>query len=81
MRHSVDYDGKLDGTRVSGRWRIVILGLSLTSSWGNGHATTYRGLVKVDPFISAKAPLAEGASWFNRLYNHEPNLMKVILQP
>lgn len=40
-----------------------------------------RGLVKVDPFISAKAPLAEGASWFNRLYNHEPNLMKVILQP
>lgn len=26
--------------------RIVILGLSLTSSWGNGHATTYRGLIK-----------------------------------
>lgn len=25
---------------------IVILGLSITSSWGNGHATTYRGLVK-----------------------------------
>src|SRR5438270_9398293 len=25
---------------------IVILGLSLTSSWGNGHATTYRALVK-----------------------------------
>ncbi len=24
---------------------IVILGLSITSSWGNGHATTYRGLV------------------------------------
>ena len=22
---------------------IVILGLSITSSWGNGHATTYRG--------------------------------------
>ncbi len=31
---------------MNGRWRIVILGLSLTSSWGNGHATTYRGLVK-----------------------------------
>ena len=28
------------------RLRIVILGLSLTSSWGNGHATTYRGLVR-----------------------------------
>ncbi|NLG17139.1 MAG: glycosyltransferase [Fibrobacter sp.] len=25
---------------------IVILGLTITSSWGNGHATTYRGLVK-----------------------------------
>ncbi len=24
----------------------VFLGLSITSSWGNGHATTYRGLVK-----------------------------------
>src|SRR5215210_4518453 len=26
--------------------RLVILGLSITSSWGNGHATTYRGLVR-----------------------------------
>ncbi len=26
--------------------RIVIFGLSITSSWGNGHATTYRGLVR-----------------------------------
>ncbi len=25
---------------------IVILGLTITSSWGNGHATTYRGLVR-----------------------------------
>jgi spore maturation protein CgeB len=25
---------------------IVIIGLSITSSWGNGHATTYRALVK-----------------------------------
>ncbi len=24
----------------------VFLGLSITSSWGNGHATTYRGLIK-----------------------------------
>jgi spore maturation protein CgeB len=28
------------------RQRIVFLGLSITSSWGNGHATTYRGLVR-----------------------------------
>ncbi|HEX2967738.1 MAG TPA: glycosyltransferase [Bacteroidales bacterium] len=26
--------------------KITILGLSITSSWGNGHATTYRSLVK-----------------------------------
>jgi spore maturation protein CgeB len=29
-----------------GRLDIVFLGLSITSSWGNGHATTYRGLVR-----------------------------------
>src|SRR4051812_30456367 len=28
------------------RMRIVIIGLTITSSWGNGHATTYRGLVR-----------------------------------
>ena len=35
-------------SRFSGRspMNIVILGLSITSSWGNGHATTYRGLVR-----------------------------------
>jgi spore maturation protein CgeB len=26
--------------------QIVFLGLSITSTWGNGHATTYRGLIK-----------------------------------
>lgn len=26
--------------------KIVFLGLSISSSWGNGHATTYRGLVR-----------------------------------
>src|ERR1700694_1707999 len=26
--------------------RFVIFGRSITSSWGNGHATTYRGLVR-----------------------------------
>ena len=26
--------------------RIVIYGLTITSSWGNGHATTYRALIK-----------------------------------
>ncbi len=27
-------------------YSFVFLGLSITSSWGNGHATTYRGLVR-----------------------------------
>jgi spore maturation protein CgeB len=26
--------------------RVVFLGLSITSSWGNGHATTYRSLIR-----------------------------------
>jgi len=30
----------------SGPLRIVVLGLSLSSSWGNGHATTYRSLLR-----------------------------------
>jgi L-iditol 2-dehydrogenase len=40
-----------------------------------------RGAIQVDPLISAVAPLAEGASWFDRLYHREANLMKVILRP
>ena len=31
---------------MTDRLGIVVLGLSITSSWGNGHATTYRGLVR-----------------------------------
>lgn len=26
--------------------KVVVLGLSITSSWGNGHATTFRGLIR-----------------------------------
>jgi L-iditol 2-dehydrogenase len=40
-----------------------------------------RGIIKVDPLISAKDTLEEGAKWFDRLYAAEPGLMKVILQP
>jgi spore maturation protein CgeB len=31
---------------TDGALRIVVLGLSITSSWGNGHATGYRALVR-----------------------------------
>ena len=40
-----------------------------------------RGIIKVAPLISAVAPLSEGPAWFNRLYNHEANVMKVVLVP
>lgn len=33
-------------TSIARPLSIVVLGLSITSSWGNGHATTYRGLVR-----------------------------------
>jgi spore maturation protein CgeB len=34
------------GGRGASPLKIVVLGLSITSSWGNGHATTYRALIK-----------------------------------
>jgi len=37
--------------------------------------------IRVEPLVSAIAPLEDGASWFQRLYNHEPGLLKVVLQP
>jgi L-iditol 2-dehydrogenase len=39
------------------------------------------GAIRVDPLITAVAPLANGPQWFERLYNREPGLMKVILKP
>jgi L-iditol 2-dehydrogenase len=40
-----------------------------------------RGAIRVEPLISAVAPLEDGAAWFNRLYEREPGLLKVVLQP
>jgi L-iditol 2-dehydrogenase len=40
-----------------------------------------RKAVNVDALISKTAPLSEGAQWFERLYNREAGLMKVILMP
>ena len=39
-----------------------------------------QGKINVDKMISAVVPFSEGASWFNRLYNKEPGLNKVILR-
>ena len=40
-----------------------------------------RGAIRVEPLLSAVAPLNEGAAWFRRLFAHEPGLLKVVLQP
>lgn len=39
------------------------------------------GRISVDDQISAVAPLSEGAEWFERLYNKEKGLNKIILVP
>jgi len=40
-----------------------------------------RGAIKVDSLLSATAPLADGQIWFDRMYNRESGLLKVMLQP
>jgi len=49
--------------------------------YGECIALMEQGAIRVDPLISAVAPLNEGPAWFDRLYNRQPDLMKVILQP
>lgn len=39
------------------------------------------GAIDVSSLITATVPLEEGPGWFERLYNREPGLMKVVLQP
>jgi L-iditol 2-dehydrogenase len=39
------------------------------------------GRIQVAPLVSAVAPLEEGVRWFQRLYDREPGLLKVVLQP
>jgi threonine dehydrogenase-like Zn-dependent dehydrogenase len=40
-----------------------------------------RGALRAAPLISATAPLADGAGWFDRLYRKEQGLLKVVLRP
>jgi len=40
-----------------------------------------RGVLKPDALLSAVAPLADGAAWFDRLYRKEAGLLKVLLKP
>ena len=40
-----------------------------------------RKKINVKPLISAVAPMSEGQQWFERLYNREKGLLKVVLTP
>jgi L-iditol 2-dehydrogenase len=40
-----------------------------------------RKAINVEAILSAEAPLSKGAEWFQRLYNKEPGLIKVVLKP
>lgn len=40
-----------------------------------------RGAIRVESLLSAVAPLEDGVSWFKRLYEREPGLLKVVLEP
>lgn len=40
-----------------------------------------RGEINVDAILSKEAPLSEGAKWFQKLYNKEEGLIKVVLIP
>ena len=65
------------------RLDIVVIGLSVTSSWGNGHATTYRALLEAlaqrghrvtflerdTPWYRSHRDLAKPANWTVRLYS------------
>jgi len=39
------------------------------------------GRIRVGPLITARASLDQGPTWFERLHAHEPNLMKIVLEP
>ena len=55
--------------------------VQLVGPSGSEEVLLATGAIKVDPIISAKAPLDEGPAWFDRLYDHNSRLMKVVLQP
>ncbi len=74
----------------AGSLRIVIIGLTITSSWGNGHATTYRALVRAltrrghdvlflecdKPWYAANRDLPNPPYGRTRLYASVPDLRR-----
>lgn len=62
--------------------KISIIGLSITSSWGNGHATTYRALVRELTRRGHEVVFFErDVDWYsgNRDLNPESSIAQIIL--
>lgn len=61
--------------------KIVVFGLSITSSWGNGHATTYRGLLQeMDKLGHQVLFLEREARWYAAHRDlPEPSFCKTVL--
>jgi spore maturation protein CgeB len=60
---------------------IVILGLSITSAWGNGHATTFRGLIReLDKAGHTVTFLERDVPWYasNRDLPHPPYCKTIL---
>ncbi|WP_024511275.1 glycosyltransferase [Bradyrhizobium sp. ARR65] len=72
--------------------KIVVIGLSVTSSWGNGHATTYRALLEAlarrghrvtflerdMPWYRNNRDLTKPSSWTVRLYQHLQDMPRLF---
>lgn len=53
--------------------KFVFIGLSITSSWGNGHATTYRGLLKELRALGHEITFLEKDVYYYAAYRDMPN--------
>jgi spore maturation protein CgeB len=60
---------------------IVVFGLSITSSWGNGHATTYRALIKGLAARGHRVTFAErDVPWYRHHRDlHDPDYCRIAL--
>lgn len=54
---------------------------AINGEYGAALALIASGRINVDAILTAEVPLADGPAWFERLYNREPGLMKVVLKP
>lgn len=67
--------------KVVGRQLLLQGSCASSGEYPEAMQMVSQGRIRVSPLISAVAPLSEGPQWFARLYAHEPDLMKVVLNP